>query len=365
MHWDLLGFKSNPFDFEPISKDTLALYSGRREEIKKYSYILAEKNARLVIEGVKGIGVTSFANYLRFSAQEKKDYLTPRCEIRVESDWSLATLLAVIVTNIVREIELFHPKMIKDKRFKAAKRITMRIAEVHRSFGIEAFGFGVSYGKSMGTSQPAVVPSPMMGHHLEDLAALVHSSGYRYGLLIQLNNLNVNVTHDEKHLRHLFNALRDYLHTPYVSWLLLGTCGLRQFISEQVERLSSIIPFELNMTPLKPSDFEELIKKRLEFFRFNEKIDFPVEPAVFSYLHEITGGRLSTVFDLLKRLIYQLHVDELIDKLTLSMVQPIVTQWMAHDRIAMLTEHPKSGPAVWGVREMSPDYGDYPRFTLN
>ncbi len=166
-------------------------------------------------------------------------------------------------------------------------------------------------------------------------------------------------------MRHLFNVLRDYMHTPNVSWLLLGTSGLRQFIAEQVDRLSTIIPFELKMTPLKPSDFEELIKKRLEFFRINEKINFPIEPEVFSWLHEITGGRLRTVFDLLNRLIYQLHVNELIDKLTLSMVEPIVIQWMAHDRIAMLTEPPKSSPPVWGVREMFPDYGDYPRLTLN
>ncbi len=164
MHWDLLGFKANPFSYKAISKDTLALYSGRREEIKKYSSILMEENARVVIEGVRGIGTTSFANYLRYSAQEKKDYFTPRVEIRVESDWSLATLLAVIVGNIVREIELFHPGMVKDKRFKAAKGLTMRISEVHRSFGIEAFGFGINSGKSMGAaSQPAVVPSPMMG----------------------------------------------------------------------------------------------------------------------------------------------------------------------------------------------------------
>ncbi|MBU0581229.1 MAG: hypothetical protein KKA19_08635, partial [Candidatus Margulisbacteria bacterium] len=68
------------------------------------------------MEGARGVGTTSFSNYLRFSAQETKHYFTPRNEIRVEEGRSLETLLAVVIANIVREIELFQPeKVIKDK----------------------------------------------------------------------------------------------------------------------------------------------------------------------------------------------------------------------------------------------------------
>ena len=53
----------------------------------------------MVIEGVRGVGTTSFANYLRFSTQAKKTYFTPRNEIGVQPDWNLETLLAVIISN--------------------------------------------------------------------------------------------------------------------------------------------------------------------------------------------------------------------------------------------------------------------------
>jgi len=145
----------------------------------------------MIIEGPRGVGTTSFANFLRFSTQKKKLHLTPRNEIRVNPDWSLETLLSAIIANIIREIEFFQPeKITKDKRFQDAKSLSTRIAETYRSFGIDAFSVGVSYGKNAGiSSQPIIVPASVLGHHLEDLASLVKLSGYKHGILLQLNNL--------------------------------------------------------------------------------------------------------------------------------------------------------------------------------
>src|SRR5262245_19913867 len=108
MQWEALGFKENPFSTDPISQETLDLYTGHSGEIKFSQELLSQKDILLVIEGARGVGTTSFANYIRFSSQSKKDYLTPRNEIRVESNWNLETLLAAIIGNIVREIEFFH-----------------------------------------------------------------------------------------------------------------------------------------------------------------------------------------------------------------------------------------------------------------
>jgi hypothetical protein len=143
----------------------LVWYIGHNQEISKYQNVLNQKNVLLIIEGKRGVGTTSFANYLRFSAQEIKSYFTPRNEIRIEADWRLETLLAVIIANIVRELDLFQPeKVTKDKRFQNAKILSMQIAEAYRSFEVEAFGFGVNYGKSAGISpQPVIVSSAVLG----------------------------------------------------------------------------------------------------------------------------------------------------------------------------------------------------------
>src|SRR3989338_6107054 len=112
MQWESLGFKENPFNTDPISQATLGLYTGHDKTISVSQSVLKEKNVILIVEGSRGVGTTSFANFLRFSAQAQKDYLTPCNEIRVGAGWSLETLLAVVIANLIREIEIFQPSRI-------------------------------------------------------------------------------------------------------------------------------------------------------------------------------------------------------------------------------------------------------------
>lgn len=334
MQWESLGFKENPFSTDPITQATLDLYTGQGKRVTICQNILKEKNVVLVIEGARGVGTTSFANYLRFSAQKEKFYFTPRNEVRVEPGWSLETLLAVIIANVIREIEIFQPESImKDKRFQDAKAISRRISEAYRSFGIEAFGFGLNYEKNAGnSSQPIIVPSSVLGHHLEDLSSLIQSLGYKCGILLQLNNLDIGAIHDEKHLRYLFNALRDYMQTSGISWLLVGDVGLRRFIAQEVDRLDDIVSYELDIDSLTKEEFEVLVDKRLVFYRSNPKANLPIDRKVFLYLYDITKGRLRYIFGLLHRLVNHLHIGDLTDRITLDIAKPMIIK-LAKDRV--------------------------------
>jgi hypothetical protein len=251
----------------------------------------------------------------------------------VEAGWSLETLLSVVIANLIRELELFHPQkeVLNDERFQNAKALSMRIAETYRSFGIEAFGFGLNYGKSAGTSsQPVLVPSGVLGHHLEDLSALVTSIGYRYGTLIQLNNLDIGAVHEEGHAKYLFNALRDYIQTDGISWVMVGDIGLRRFIAQEVDRLDDIVSYEVEIHPLTKAEYESLIDKRLAFYRSNPQATLPIEQAVFTYLYNITKGRLRYIFGLLQRLVNDLSLGDLTDKITLEIAKPMIIKLARH-----------------------------------
>ncbi|MCW5589598.1 MAG: hypothetical protein KIT27_08055 [Legionellales bacterium] len=334
MQWASLGFSGNPFNTDPITQSTLALYAGQDKSIQLGKNLLHEENLLIVIEGARGVGTTSFANFLRFSAQEKKLYFTPNNEIRVGPSWSLETLLGSIIANIIREMELALPNsVLNEKAFQDAKALTIRIAETYRSFGIDALGFGINYGKSAGiTSQPVLIPSAVLGHHLEDLAKLIQSAGYKNGVLLQLNNLDLGEIQDEKHLKYLFNELRDYIQTKLVSWFLVGDIGLRKFIAQQVDRLDDIVSFEFDIEPLNKSEYEKLIKKRVDFYKINEKSILPIDDEVFFYLFDLTKGRLRYVFGLIKRLTSKLLSGELVDKLSLDIVKPAVIK-LAKERL--------------------------------
>jgi len=335
MGWKSMGFKDNPLSISPILMDTLSLYVGHEEKLQLCRNVLENSNTRIVIEGARGVGTTSFANYLRFSLQEEKVYFTPRNEIRVDHGWQLETLLAVIIANVVRELDYFEiDHLTKDKRFQNAKALSSRIAETYRSFGVDAFGFGGSFGKEAGiVTQPIIVPAPVLGHHLEDLASLVQESGYSNGLLIQLNNLDVGEIHDEVTLKRLFNALRDYSQTRGISWLFVGDVGLRKFIAQNVDRLDDIISFETEIEPLDRVKIKELIKKRVEFYRISSKIKLPIDLDVFFYLQDVTKGRLRYVFGILTRLMGSLYIGDLTDRITLDIAKPMIIK-LAKDRVA-------------------------------
>jgi DNA-binding transcriptional ArsR family regulator len=163
-----------------------------------------------------------------------------------------------------------------------------------------------------------------LGDHLEELANIIKDLGYTNGLLIQLNNLDVGIIHEESHLKYLFNALRDYMQTDGISWILVGDKGLRSFIAQEVDRLDDIISHEVFIDPLSEKEFKELITRRVEHYRVNSKIELPIDWAVFSYLHKLTNGRLRYIFGLLSRMLRILHIGDLVDKISLDIAEPLI-----------------------------------------
>jgi hypothetical protein len=114
--------------------------------------------------------------------------------------------------------------------------------------------------------------------------------------------------------------------------LLAGDVALRLFIAQQVDRLNDIVSNEVEIKPILKSQYHKLIDKRLQFYHSNPKVIFPIDLSVFTYLYEITEGRLRYVFGLLQRLTSQLHVADLTDMLTLDILKPMVTK-LPRDRI--------------------------------
>lgn len=333
MQWESLGFKDEPFKTEPITAHTLDLYTGNEEKIKQCQFALRSNNNLMVIEGERGMGTTSFANYLRFKSQSMKHHFTPTSEIRVEPNWNADTLMAAIISHVVSTLELNHYDAVKNQpKFKEAKATVKRVSEIYRSFGATAFGFGANYGNSASISHPAIMPTPILSHYLEDLIQIIHKLHFKYGLIIQLNNLDVGTVQDETHFKMLLNVMRDYFQMRGTSWLLVGDTELRRFIAQNVDRVDDIISFENEITPLSEKEYMELIKRRVEYYRVNPKVNLPVDKEVWLYLYQITKGRLRYIFGLLSRLFNALQLGTLTDRITLDLAKPVVIDY-AKERI--------------------------------
>ena len=156
--------------------------------------------------------------------------------------------------------------------------------------------------------------------------------GFKNGILIQLNNLDINTNHTEEHLKYLFNALRDFLQINNVSWLFVGDLGIRSFIARKVDRLDDIISYSFLLDPLPKALFHELIKARLKYYAKSEKAKSPLSKESFSYLYDVTQGRLRYIFGLIRNLTVKLPVSVLLQEISLDFVKPAITE-LARERI--------------------------------
>ena len=333
MQWESIGFKDNPFKTRPITINTLSLYTGNKNKVEKSQLILNSDNIVIIIEGSRGVGTTSFGNLLRFKSQQDCKYFTPISEIRVEPNWNADTLIGAIIANLVSTLELNYIDQVKNtKEFKNAKIVVQQVTELYRSLGMSAFGFGINYGKSGIASQPMIIPTQVLSKYLEDLVRLVDKIGFKYGILIQLNNLDIGTVQEEDHIKRLLNIMRDYFQTPGTSWLLVGDMSLRRFVAQEVDRVDDIVSHGVDITPLSENDYLEMIEKRVDYFRVNPNVSLPVDKEVLLYLYKVTEGRLRYIFGLLNRLFNYLQVGTLSNRISLDLAEPVIINY-AKERV--------------------------------
>ncbi|MBU1487536.1 hypothetical protein KKH56_05765 [bacterium] len=144
INWERWGFKGNPYNQDPIHEFELDLFVGREKELKMCQAGLATENARIVIEGSRGVGTTSLGNYLRYTLLKKKDYWTPIVEIAVGNNWNQDMLMANTIAALCWSLEQRHPELIKDRKYKEIKMIIQQVQEKYKSYGAQILGFGAN-----------------------------------------------------------------------------------------------------------------------------------------------------------------------------------------------------------------------------
>ncbi|MFC1617546.1 helix-turn-helix domain-containing protein [Candidatus Margulisiibacteriota bacterium] len=345
MSWENIGYKEFPFKTEPIKLDTLDLFIGHDKEKEICLNVLNDQNVRLIVEGSRGVGTTSFANYLRFSKLIETKLFTPNEEISVEPTWNTEMLFTAIISSIIKRLEFkFGNKVANKNVFKEAKALSHRLSESYRSFGVNAFSFGANLNQSVVTTMPSIIPSNVLWDHLEALGELATELGFKNGILIQLNNLDINTVHTEEHLKYLFNSLRDYFQKKYFSWILVGDIGLKSFIARKVDRLDDIVSYNVLINPLKMTEYKKVIKKRISFFQLYNNALNPFEDDVYEYLFNITNGRLRYIFGLLLLLSQKMQLSS-------SIIQSVDFK-LAQDSLKILMKDRVQHHQLGGVEEL-------------
>jgi len=135
--------------------------------------------------------------------------------------------------------------------------------------------------------------------------------------VIQLNNLDPDLTFTADELTAFLNDIRDSLQLPGFGWLLVGKKGLSRFITTQAPRLRSIITHDVLLEPLSPEEVKKVINKRINACALaGRKAKNPIEPELMQEIYNASGGSLRETFLICGKLCLAMATDPLYEKIT-------------------------------------------------
>lgn len=319
------GLKDNPYTTTPINADTLAFFVGRIEERKQCLSALLNKSI-IVIEGSRGVGTTSLGNFVRFTHQTKNKALTVTNEISVQPGWNIEILLANVLSSVIWSLEEKVPNIEKDKNFKEIKRITHHVREVFHNIGLQLTPIaGGQLGKQPSITVPSIYPTTTLIQNLSKAKALVKKYNFSRDIVVQLNNLDIGTMLSPEQIRFFLNDIRDVIQREGFSWILVGDSGLRNFITENVDRLDDIVTLEIAIEPLSLNEVHEVIDKRIKALTQKGKRPIvPVEKKLIDALYRASGGRIRQIFGIATRLLNLTTEDSLCETMDIKSAQTLL-----------------------------------------
>jgi len=318
--------KQNPYTTSPIDKENLDLFVGRKNKVKRAGNVISEKSI-VIVEGKRGVGTTSFGNYIRFQKELKGKNLTPVRELSVGNGWNEEILIANVLSSLTWELEGKIPDKYKD-RYNEIKLIAHQIRETYRNISLQlsvvGTGGGIGINKQTNVIMPQLYPTATLIQHLLEIKKLVEVSGFNKDTIIQLNNLDIDVLFSSQQLILFLNDIRDILQIEGYTWILVGDSGLRSCISDKVDRLDDIISYDCIIEPLTLDEVYLTINKRLKKFAQKENYLKPLSDNLIEILYHATNGRIRQIFGFSTRLIHSVSDNLLIEQITTDIALPII-----------------------------------------
>ncbi|MDP6359182.1 MAG: winged helix-turn-helix domain-containing protein [Planctomycetota bacterium] len=319
--WNL---SRNPFDTNPISLGTLDWFTGRKREVEFCRRLLVDGSVVLV-EGELGVGTTSFGNAVRFSGS----FTTPRMELGVFRGWHSQTLLENVLVAVLRELQE-DPKARKSAVVRRVKPIAANVERAVHGAGVSFLGIGGQISRNVATTQPGIIPMETLRQSLLDLAQVIRPEGSGASFVVQLNNLDPELTFTETELVTFLNDIRDSLQLPGFSWLVVGKAGLSQFVTRKVPRLRSIITHDVVLRPLTLDGVHQAIRKRLKACSIpGLKPKNPIHAELLGDVYEVSAGSLREVFMICSKLCLAVAADPLYDLITRDQASAILAELLA------------------------------------
>jgi len=309
--WELYGLKANPFSTDPLLVKggiiPIDCFYGRREEGERLEkQFRSEGGSRILVIGSPGVGKTTFVNFSRAKAIKNK-FFSPFQEIKAQPDWNADDFILNSLSAIYSTLKLLDEKEISERLKPVVDFYEIKNRQGSLGANYLTIGGSVGYGETKSIHHPALTSSALLELFQQTIAGL-KKSGYRE-VIIHYNNIEL-FEEDETRLKSILNKIRDFLQTPNVHFVFVGSESLPS-ICQSIPRVSAIIQdTPIKLSPLSKEDVQSVIQKRIDVLKIPGL--FTVSPctndAIF-LLYNLHDGNIRAILNSLSTAVLEIVKD--------------------------------------------------------
>lgn len=334
--WELYGLKGNPFFTDPLllfggDVDLKAGFVGREDEVRRLQKLIAsDSGGRIIISGDVGVGKTTFVNYVRAMAPQKR-FFTHLKEIAVQPEWTgidfvLNSLSAVYHTFKTRSD--FDINLLPSDVVKKLELLIDIVERRDKSISLNVASLGGGVGTTTTLSVPSLTIYSLQTFFTE-LVNELRKLGYEE-LIMHYNNLEVL---GPQNLDRLFQSIRDFIQIKHVNFIFIGDLSVPNVIS-QIRRVGSIMSESpIVLEGLSVTKVKELLQKRVNYLSIAGLLPRKLyDEQVISKLYALYDGNLRFVLNSLSTAFKELVNDNPliigVEELTQVLSQTAKKRWL-------------------------------------
>ena len=298
--WEVYGLKTDPFSTSPILvKGGLISpksFIGREDEIRRLEKIFRSSGgSRSIVCGMQGVGKTTLVNMARINALGNQ-FFTPYQEIKIDFEWGINDFIinsmAAIYSTLIKIPEPSSElSEIRDKLKILFDTYEKRDASYSISTPFGGGGFGGST-----TIHNAQINTTWLMETFQELTNSLAESGFRE-VVLHYNNLDT-FDEEEVKMKKLFNRIRDFIQTPKVHFIFVGSPTTSSII-HAIPRVSNIITdTPIHLEPLTLTNVKKLIRARIKSSEIKGVNAFdPVSDEAIEILYELHNGNIRAILN--------------------------------------------------------------------
>jgi energy-coupling factor transporter ATP-binding protein EcfA2 len=319
-----LSFANHLYRTEPLlpSEHDADFFVGRQTEIQSLVVDLHnERKGLVLVTGHKGVGKTSFVNYVQWLISEK--FPSQNSKKNKEEEFKLKIQFNKKIIPCYTKIQLDETDSVKTVLFKALTSLFFSIrswqenrkeslpSELEKTFawvssvvptssfslGASAMGFGMSGSQGVSYRSGSDISSEALCEEIRRLISVVKLKLNMDGVFVCFNNLEIV---SEEKSSEILNQLRDYLFEIEGLWtVLIGYPGMYSVLSQGTLRVSEYVSGqETLLAPLSTGDVWKILEKRAEAYfakELNARIEMPIPQDFVFRVCENSGGEIRAV----------------------------------------------------------------------